>query len=258
MNGHFRSKLFILGICCAALSALAPSAYAADVTTLEDNQTHAVGDLTGDGVADEVKVLLNEDGNGYFHNQVKIYVNNRLMLNEESPASTWGVRCLNFDNGKSALYLIWGQGSRMMRYHGLFDFPSNDRMHQLADFYRLYPIGSGMNSGCSIKGNGVTVSIYQHGFTGSPPFHDDLTYKVKFKWSGDRFIRASNTCDVKTSWSATPYYSYKLYRSPGSKKVITTVKKNAKVKGVSIRFVGKKCYMKIKTKSGKTGWHVVS
>lgn len=250
MNRCLTLKLCFLMSCIAVVFAFAPSAYAANVTTLEDNQTHTVGDLTGDGVADNIKVLMN-------FKQLEIYVNDKLMLSEYSSASTQGVSSLNFDNGKSALYLVWGQGSRMRAYHGLYDFPGGTEVRRLADFYRLYPVGDGTSSQCTIDGLTTTATIYQHGFSGCPPYHEDLVYKVSYKWSGNKLVRSSKSSKIKSEWSKTPYYNYKLYKAPGSKKAVTIVKKNTKAKGLKIQFVGKKCYMQIKTKTGKIGWHEV-
>ena len=89
-------------------------------------------------MADKIRVVLTEGEQ--FHSSVSFYVNGKLLLTEASNASTWGVRALNFDNGRTALYFIWGMGSRMCEYHGLYDFPDCKKMRTLVDFYQMYPI----------------------------------------------------------------------------------------------------------------------
>lgn len=242
----------------AAIGAAAPSAYAADTVNVSDGKVYTVGDLTGDGSEDTIKVKATAETAGGWYTDLKVYINDAIVLSDGDFSSTPGMfdaEILTSDAGKSVLYLMSGYGSRVRPYHGLYTF-GDGKLQTAVNFESLYPVGQGVNSTVSIKGETLTATIMQNGFYGYDPASDCFDYTVKYKWVENKLKRVSDTCKVTNSgWTSTSYRTYKLYKAPGSKKVVTTVKKGTKAKGLQIRFVGSKCYMQVKTKSGKVGWY---
>lgn len=240
--------------CAIALSA--PCAYASNIQDVSDGMQYLSGDITGDGYKDLIAAVSYTNDYGVRYG-LNICVNDKQFRDyEDSGARYLDAYVLNFDNGKSALYLNWMRGSRYSDPHGLFTFPGGDTMRQEVNLSKLYPGGTSDASSVSVSGNTATATVSVRGYSSGDPAHSDFDYSVKFKWSGDRLVRASNTCKVlDPQWTAPRYRSYKIYKTPGSKKLVTTVKKGAMAKPIKIRFVGKKVYMQVKTKAGKVGWY---
>lgn len=267
MKNELRKKIFCMLIMLCALCVLgkeqkvyaAKSGYAklGNVWDRNKSKTYKKYDVTGDGKADKVKIVMKRIGENGYDGRLRIYVNGKLAYdNIASDCIYWSVGLVFLKNGKTFFNIMSLVSSDDVDLHKLYQYKYG-KFTVAYDFLKYYEgyahnVSAGVDS---VKGNTIYASICgQFWKTGG------IGHNIKIQYKNGKLKRVSNYCPIsygserKNRWTANR--KIKAYKNPGSKKVIYTIKKGDVIKINKVVYKNKKIYFQVKNKNGdgKTGY----
>lgn len=238
------------------------------------NGASAAFDVDGDGRKDTIKLIYRKNGQ-YDYNGLIVQINGKNKLSVACPdLISAHMDGIVLENGRRYLYIKW---------HDPYDdgmgalyYMNNNKLLKAYDFTKMVktktiPIGNGYKTKSPAgidQAEPVKVNGNRIDFFGLVDFKAiGLTYlNVSLVPGKDGSLkRSSNYCTIcETAYGRNnlvmPGKYYKLnqkvylYKKPNAKKVRFTVRKGTKVKLSKVYFGNKAAYVKVTTKSGKSGW----
>lgn len=262
MKKELKRKLFCMAIMLCTLCVLgkeqkvyaAKSGYVSlgNMWSGNKSKTYKKYDVTGDGKADKIKISFKRVGERGYDGRLRIYVNGKLAYdNTASDCIYWNVGLVRLKNGKAFFDIRNLVSSDDVDLHRLYKY--DDGKFKVAyDFLKYYE-GYAHNVATAVykvKGNTIYASIYgQFWKTGG------IGHNIKIQYKNGKLKRVSTYCPIsygseeKNRWTATK--KIKVYKKPGSKEVIYTLKKGDVIKINKVVYKNKKIYFQVKNKNGK-------
>lgn len=208
-------------------------------------------DVTGDGIADKVKISFKRVGRD--DGRLQIYVNGKSVYNYIARESLgWDVGLVCLKNGKTFFDICSTVVSDDIELHKLYTY-YNGKLNVAYDFlddYSKYATYYDMHVR-KVKGNTIyTKTMIQFFTTGG-----FTSYNMKFVYKDGKFRRESNSFPIiyastkNNKWTVNR--KIKVYKKAGGKRIIYTLKKGDKIKINRVVYKGKKIYFQVKNKNGK-------
>lgn len=221
---------------------------------LRDNsKTFKKYDVTGDGEADKVKISITTVGESEYDLRLQIYVNDNIaydVVSEDHCYYSMGLVFLK--NGKVFFDILSTISSEDMEYHGLYEYKDGKIkcIYDFLKYYSKYTHYYDVNI-YKVKGN----SIYGSTFVQFLSLGGFKSYNIKFVYKDGKIKRASNYYPIQyesakdNKWTVNR--KIKVYKKPGDKNIIYTLKKGDIIKIYKVVYKNKKVYFQIKDKNGK-------
>lgn len=230
------------------------------------NATFKGYDITGDGKADSIKFVATGISNS-FAKTLRVYVNNKLCCTAKGQYGNGFIvgnvtaKYLRMKNGKPFLLLKCdannGDGS-----HDVLQY-MNGKLKSVASC-TILPEGFGNHrqiDDAVASGNTIKVTFHYMTLTAGSV---KMTYDYKLKKgkltkssvvsSGLSYYASTSTERGYGQAYVQARKTFKTYASTNLKKAKFKVKTNQQVRITKARFTSKALYLRITTKSGKSGW----
>ncbi len=270
MKKGFQKKIFCMAVilCVLCIFGKEQITYAAENSYVrlgvfgsgKKSEIYKKYDVTGDGVADKIKISVKDVGEGGYNGRLKIYVNSKLAFKEAfADYLFWEVGLIHLKNGKTFFDISCTVASDYIALHALYECKDGklNVVHNFHDCYGKYARYYDVRV-YKVKGNKIYTSasiqfLTIGGFT---------SYNMKFAYKNGKIQRTSNIYPIiydpvsaqKNKWTVNR--KIKVYKKPGSKKIKYTLKKGDVIKINKVVYKGKKIFFKIKNKNkeGKMGY----
>lgn len=262
MKNGLKKKLLCIVIMLCALCALgkeqkvyaAKSGYVKLAIAWGENKskTYKQYDVNGDGEKDKVKISMKKIGKDGHNGRLRIYVNGKLAYdNTADECIYWNVGLVRLKNGKAFFDIRNLVLSDDVDLHKLYRY-NNGKLKVAYDFLKYYEeYAHNVNTDVyKVKGNTIYVGVSaQFWKTGG------IGHNIKIQYKNGKLQRISAYCpilyrsDKENKWTAIK--KIKVYKKPGSKKVIYTLKKGDVIKINKLVYKNKRIYFQVKNKNGK-------
>ncbi len=218
-----------------------------------ENKTNNKYDVTGDGKADVVKTSLKMSGYNDDDGTLKIFVNDVLVYNNTiGPCYGWTVNLIPLKNGKTFFDIACTVENDREEIHELFEYKDKKlvSIYDFKKYYSKYANHYGVYIK-KVKGN----SIYFYNYVQFISLGGFEKYIIKYIYKDGKIKRASDYYPIlyesekDNKWTVNR--KIKVYKKPGNKKVIYTLKKGDKIKIYKVVYKNKKIYFQVKNKNGK-------
>lgn len=226
-------------------------------------------DVTGDGKADTFALTVY--GQKYAIRSYKVTVNGTGGLSVNTPCLDITVQIVRLKNGSVFTRIAANDENGDATVDQIYRY-SGGKYVSVFDLTHLVKSRTITRSGYkskfdghldfveikAVKGNKITVDAAVQ-----PPATGITKFRFYLKPSGNKLVRTSKTASLRKVSGSNQCQPGKyvkalkkltVYKSSTSSSKKFTVKKGEKFKAVSLYLSNGKCRLKIKTKSGKTGW----
>lgn len=262
MKKMFFKKSWLWAIMLCMLAVFAPTkqveAAEAGIVTFElyedKEDTCSKYDVTGDKIADTVKVTVKNNQDDSSSGTMQVYVNGNLVLKQTRELDpSFNVNLIQLKNGKVFFDIESTILSDDDCIHKLYVY-SKGKLKSVYDFQKYFAkYASYYNvSVVKVSGNTLKTEVYaQFHTTGS------INYNMNVAYKNGTFKRTSNTYSVNydgrtNKWTAGR--TIKAYKSAGSKKLAFTLKKGISVTLNKVVYKNNKVYFQVKRSNGKAGY----
>lgn len=237
---------FALG---AKAQAATPTIYKFEPSYNSSAETYKGMDVTGDKVNDTVKVKYKEVSTGYM--VCRIYVNGKQVFKQKRGwEPTWTIQLIRLQNGKVLFDINSTIGSDDACIHCLYVY-KNGKLQKMYDFQKHYAKYASYYSVdiTGVTGNKMKATTYAMFYlTGS------ISYDMNFVYKGGKVKLGSNKYKIqygytKNNW--TVGRTMKVYKKPGSKKQVFTLRDGDKVKINKVVYKKNKPYIQVQRTKGK-------
>ncbi len=210
-------------------------------------------DVTGDGVADTVKVKTVDNADEQHSGTIQIFVNDNVAFEQKREANPfWQVNLIRLANGK----VFFDIESTIMSdddcIHQLY-VCENGKLKSVYDFQKYYDKYASYYSADIVKVSGNTIKtevMAQFHTTGRVYYNMNVQYKDgKFERTSNTFSPKYKKMSMKNKWTAKK--KIKVYKKAGSKKTVYTLKKGDVIKLNKIIYKNNKVYFQVKNNKGK-------
>lgn len=228
-------------------------AASATTVTLKQGKTYTSYDITGDGKKDTIKITRTKGGMEY--NKLTVSINGKKTVYNRNYYDVL-TKIIKLQNGKVYLWIKGEAENGDDPWEALYQYNSSTGKLKKALNFQTYTKLYSNHSGTTItkvSGNSIYVTQYM---MSTPLAGVNFTYT--YKYSGGKFARTSSSGTIKSVTNISGYgtlkYKRTLYTSATSTKKVATVAAGTKAKATAIYMSGSRICVKIKTKSGTTGW----
>lgn len=263
MKRELKRRLFCMAIMLCALCVLGKEqkVYAAEsgyvrlggMWSGNKSKTYKKYDVTGDRIADRVKISVRNTGESGYDGTLKIYVNGKLAFEETvGEYNFWEVGLIRLKNGKTFFDISCTIVSDYIGLHAIYKYSDGklNVIHNFLDCYSKYARYYNARI-YKVKGNTIyTRTMIQFLTTGG-----FTEYNMKLVYKNGKIQRVSNSYPIiydstqKNKWTANR--KIKVYKKAGNKKVIYTLKKGDVIKINKVVYKNRKIYFQVKNKNGK-------
>lgn len=246
----------------AGILAVAPATKTSAATTykkkLELGQEYTKYDITGDKKAD--KICINPKVKDAWYNQGLVIKINGVKYNIPCPEKYdyfyyTDIDLIRLKNGKTFLHVGTRYEDSDDPYQSIYEF-TGSKMKNVLNLKKLTgKYGFHINTSVTkVKDNTITVKQ-----TSQVPRLSHIEFSYSYKYSKGRWVLTSNVANISKYMFDTNYRALKKnvtwYTGKGcTKKKSSSLKKGTKAKPVQIYLKSNGFAIKLKTKSGKTGW----
>ncbi|MDO4978308.1 MAG: hypothetical protein Q4E53_13735 [Eubacteriales bacterium] len=247
---------FVMGIASFAMTKNVSAAKASLVKDLHLSGKYNSYDITGDGKADAFS-LLGDNWDGWGYNSMRLGVNGTSYAIPCSGYSYFydaDFDLITLKNGKKFIHIRAWSDNEDDPYQSIYQLKGGKMVNVLKLATPVKKYGFHTNTSV-IKVKDNTITVKQS--TQVPKF-GYIEFSYSYKYKNGKFIKTSSLAKITKNMFKTDYLTVKKnvtwYASKACTKKKGTLKANTKAKAVQIYMGSKSFAIKVKTKSGKTGW----
>lgn len=229
---------------------------------LKNNDVFSQYDVTGDGITDNVKVVIEEDVTIQSDSwNISIYVNDSIVFSEDRTSEPyWNVQLIKLKNGKVFFDIDTALSNNDACIHRLYAYEDDDLkcVYDFQKYYQDYAYSYSVNI-VNVLGNTLEMEVYAQFYTtGKIQYSMNLDYKDGkvgyFESTSDSFTLKYNTISRENKWTANK--EIKVYENVRTNKKAFTLKKGNIVKLNKIVFKDNVVHFQIEDNKGKIGYIV--
>lgn len=227
---------------------------------LKNNEVFSQYDVIGDGKADNVKVVIEEDVTIQSDSRAMcIYVNDESVFYDmRISESYWNVQLIKFQNGKVFFDINTAYSSNDGCVHRLYAYEDDELkcVYDFQKYYQEYAYSYSVDI-VNVSGNTLNMEVCAQFYTtGKIQYSMDLDYKGGkvgyFERTSDTFTPKYESVSRENKWTANK--EIKIYEEAGSKKIAYTIKKGNIVKLDKIVYKNNIVYFQVENNKGKIGY----